>query len=88
MTQKHDEGKKEPVYYTIYVKHLYNGTGYIDVCLENDQLMKDYMHFLDIGVRTHKTYPLANIAGTPGPVGLFAINLSEIAAIATNRPQT
>ena len=87
MSQSKDDGKKGPVYFTIYVKNLYNGTGYIDVCLDSDLLLKDYLHFLDIGVRGHKTYAMAHVAGAPGPVGMFVINLSEIAAIAINRPQ-
>ena len=85
MTQKSDEVKKGAVYFTIYIKHLYNGTGYIDVCLETDQLLKDYMQFLDIGVRGHKTYPIAHSPGMQGTPGQFLINLTEIAAITIDR---
>ncbi len=69
------------IYYTIYVKNLNNGTGYIDVGLEDDQLMKDYLQFLDIGVRPHRTYPVANAAGMRGKKGQFTINMTEVSAI-------
>jgi hypothetical protein len=68
------------VYYTIFVKNLYNSTGYIDVSLEDDQLMKDFQQFLDINVRSHKTYKLASPAGIDGS-GSFAINLTDVIAI-------
>lgn len=71
------------VYYTIYMKDLFNATGFIDVGLEDDQLMKDYLSYLDIGMKSHKTYRIAKNATTKGQAGLFAINLSEIAAITT-----
>jgi len=69
------------VYYTIYIKNLYNTTGYIDVCLTDDQLMKDYLQFLDIGIKAHRPYAIAAAGVTRGSSGSFSINLSEIAAI-------
>ncbi len=69
------------VYYTIYIKHLHNSTGYIDVGLEDDQLLKDYLQFLDIGIKAHRTYVIHNPAGQQGQKGVFSINLNEITAI-------
>ena len=43
--------------------------------------MKDYLQFLDIGIKSHRTYPLANPAGAQGRKGVFSINLKEITAI-------
>ena len=74
------------LYYTIYVKNLHNGTGYIDVGLEDDQLLKDFQHYLDVGLLTHKLYPLAQVAGTSGS-GWFTINLSEVAAVTVTPPR-
>jgi hypothetical protein len=69
------------IYYTIYVKNLNNGTGFIDVGLEDDQLLKDYLQFLDIGVRPHRTYPIANAPALRGKKGQFTINMTEVSAI-------
>jgi hypothetical protein len=74
------------VYYTIFVKNLHNSTGYIDISLEDDQLMKDFQHFLDVNVRPHKAYKLASPAGIEGG-GSFAINLSDVIAITTLPPR-
>lgn len=74
------------IYYTIYVKGLNNQTGYIDVALEDDQLMKDYQLFLDIGLKSHVAYPVANVAGAKGKSGQFIIDLAVIAAITLNLP--
>jgi hypothetical protein len=75
------------LYYTIYVKGLNNQTGYIDVALDDDQLMKDYMIFLDIGLKAHKPYPIANVAGSrAGKAGQFIIDLACVAAITLNVP--
>ena len=68
------------VYYTIFVKNLHNSTGYIDVSLEDDQLMKDFQQFLDVNIRPHKSYRLASPSGINGG-GSFAINLSDVIAI-------
>lgn len=76
------------IYYTIYVKGLHNQTGYIDVALEDEQLMKDYMLFLDVGLKAHKGYKVANIAGARGSSGHFAIDLETVAAITLNHPTT
>lgn len=74
------------LYYTIYVKGLNNQTGYIDVALEDDQLLKDYLIFLDIGLKAHKPYPLATVSGSKGKAGQFIIDLAVIAAITLNSP--
>jgi len=71
------------LYYTIYVKGLNNQTGYIDVALEDDALVKDYLIFLDIGLKAHKAYPIANI-GAKGKSGQFMIDIACIAAITLN----
>ena len=74
------------LYYTIYVKGLNNQTGYIDVALEDDQLVKDYLIFLDIGLKAHKSYPIASVTGGQGKAGQFIIDLAVIAAITLNSP--
>ena len=74
------------LYYTIYVQNLHNGTGYIDVGLEDDQLLKDYQTYLDVGLRTHKTYKVATAGGKPGQSGTFAINVTQVIAITTTPP--
>ena len=75
------------VYYTIFVKNLHNGMGYIDVSLENDQLMKDFQQFLDVNIRPHKSYKLASPNQADGP-GSFAINLTDVIAITIVPPRT
>ena len=75
------------LYYTIYVKGLNNQTGYIDVALADDLLLKDYQIFLDIGLKAHKPYQIGSVAGsTTGKPGQFIIDLSCIAAITVNPP--
>jgi len=74
------------IYYTIYLKHLYNGTGYIDMALENEELLKDYLQFLDLGMKAHRRYQVCNPPSIRGKPGAFAINLSDIAAIAITLP--
>ena len=74
------------IYYTIYVKGLNNQTGYIDVALEDDVLLKDYMIFLDIGLKAHRAYQIADVAGARGKSGQFIIDLACIAAITLNLP--
>jgi hypothetical protein len=69
------------IYYTIYVKRLNNGMGYIDVALEDDQFLKDFEQYLDIGVRPHRSYRLAPTPGTTDAGGLFTIDMSEITAV-------
>ena len=73
------------LYYTIYVKGLNNGTGYIDVALPDDQLLKDFVQMLDVNVKPVRTYPMASSGvEREKPVsdaGKFVINLSEVTAI-------
>jgi hypothetical protein len=80
------------LYYTIYVKNLNNGTGYIDVALANDQLFKDYMQLLDVNVKPCRIYDMAapsDSAGKPvAPNGKFMINLSEVTAMSTMIPDS
>lgn len=75
------------LYYTIYMKNLHNGTGYIDVALEDDQLLKDFAQYLDIGVRPHKSYPMTTPAGSGGSAGQFALNIAEVVAITISAPK-
>ena len=48
------------VYFTIYLKNLNNGTGYVDTALADDQLMRDYLQFLDINVKAHRAYAVVD----------------------------
>jgi hypothetical protein len=74
------------LYYTIYVKGLNNQTGYIDVALQDDQLLKDYLMFLDIGLKAHKPYQIADVANSRSKSGQFIIDLAAVAAITLNPP--
>jgi hypothetical protein len=75
------------LYYTIYVKGLNNQTGYIDVALEDDQLLRDYLIYLDINLKAHKPYEIATVAAGKGKGGgQFLIDLACIAAISINQP--
>ena len=73
------------LYYTIYVKNLNNGTGYIDVALTDDQLLKDYMQLLDVNVKPCHYYEMASLPNAHGnpvlPNGKFTINLADVTAI-------
>ena len=73
------------LYYTIYIKNLNNGTGYIDIALTNDQLLKDYMQLLDVNVKPCHYYEMASMPNAHGnpvlPNGKFAINLADVTAI-------
>ena len=73
------------LYYTIYVKNLNNGTGYIDIALADDQLLKDYMQLLDVNVKPCHYYEMAGMPNAHGnpvlPQGKFAINLADVTAI-------
>jgi hypothetical protein len=71
------------LYYTIYIKNLHNGTGYIDV----DQLLKDFAQYLDIGTRPHRPYPMTNPAGSGGNPGQFSLNIAEVVAITVASPK-
>jgi hypothetical protein len=75
------------LYYTIYLRNLNNGTGYVDVALEDDQLLKDFSQYLDIGVRPHRAYNMTSPAGAGGPAGQFALNIAEVLAITTSSPK-
>jgi hypothetical protein len=78
------------IYYTIYVRNLHNDTGYIDVALTDDQLLRDFTQFLDCGIKPDRTYAMAAPTGAQGrPVlstGTFAINLAEVVAISITKP--
>ena len=80
------------LYYTIYVKNLNNGTGYIDVALADDKLFKDYMQLLDVNVKPCRIYDLAAPPSADGkpvtPNGKFMINLSEVTAMTTLVPDS
>jgi hypothetical protein len=78
------------LYYTIYTKGLNNGAGYIDVALGDDQLFKDYLQYLDIGIKPVRSYPVVQPPKGPGKgmvtAGMFAVNLSEVSAMTTSKP--
>lgn len=76
------------VYFTIYLKNLNNSTGYVDTALADDQLMRDYLQFLDIGVKAHRAYAVVDGSAHATPVGIFAVNLSDVAAISATVPQS
>lgn len=80
------------IYYTIFVKGLNNSTGYIDVALSDDQLLKDFMQYLDIGIKPHRTYIVTappKAAGKPlSATGIFAINLADVTAMTALKPTT
>jgi hypothetical protein len=78
------------LYYTLYVKGLNNTTGYIDVALADDQLLKDFINFLDVGIRPVRSYVLTTPASAQGkPVaasGVFVINLADVTAVTVTAP--
>ena len=84
------DSQKGVTYYTIYLKGLANGSGYIDVALTDDQLFKDYLQYLDINIKPVRSYVVAMAPKAHGkPVantGMLTINLSDIAAITTVKP--
>jgi hypothetical protein len=75
------------VYFTVYLKNLNNGTGYVDTALIDDQLMRDYLQFLDIGVKAHRAYAVVDPGANDSPVGIFAVNLADVAAITVTVPR-
>lgn len=75
------------VYFTVYLKNLNNGTGYVDTALADDQLMRDFLQFLDIGMKAHRAYAVVDGAANDAPVGIFAVNLADVAAITATVPQ-
>lgn len=78
------------IYYTIYMKGLTNGCGYVDVALADEQLFKDYLQYLDVGIKPIRTYVVTMPPKAQGkPVantGQFSINLSDISAITIVKP--
>ena len=80
------------IYYTIYVRNLHNDTGYIDVALTDDQLLKDFMQYHDVGIKPILTYAVTvppSAHGKPDlSTGTFAINLTEVAAISIMKPDS
>ncbi len=81
---------KGVTYYTIYLRGLANGTGYIDVALTDDQLFKDFLQYLDVNIKPVRTYivslpPKADGRAT-GETGQFSVNFSEVIAITTVKP--
>ena len=75
------------VYFTVYLKNLNNGTGYVDTALADDQLMRDFLQFLDLGIKAHRAYAVVDGAASDAPVGIFAVNLADVAAITATAPQ-
>ncbi|PAW83310.1 MAG: hypothetical protein B9S33_14015 [Pedosphaera sp. Tous-C6FEB] len=75
------------VYFTVYLKNLNNGTGYVDTALADDQLMRDYLQFLDIGMKAHRAYAVVDPGANDTPVGIFAVNLADVAAITVTVPR-
>ncbi len=75
------------VYFTVYLKNLNNATGYVDTALMDDQLMRDYLQFLDIGVKAHRAYAVVDPGANDAPVGIFAVNLADVAAITVTVPR-
>lgn len=76
------------IYYTIFVKGLNNSTGYIDVALADDQLLKDFMQYLDVGIKPHRVYTVTappKAGGKTAPSGVFAVNLSDVTAMTAMR---
>ena len=78
------------LYYTLYVKGLNNSTGYIDVALGDDQLLKDFINYLDVGIRPVRSYVLTTPAKSQGkPVattGVFVVNLADVTAVTVITP--
>lgn len=78
------------IYYTVFVKGLNNSTGYIDVALGDDQLLKDFLQYLDVGIKPHRSYavtspPKAGSQVRAMATGVFVINLSDVTAITALR---
>jgi len=80
------------IYYTIYVKNLHNDTGYIDLALDDDQLLKDFKQYLDCNIKPDRSYTITAPPGAEGkPVqsaGAFVINLAEVTAISIMKPDS
>ena len=80
------------IYYTIYVKNLHTDTGYIDVALTDEQLLKDFKQYLDCNIKPDRSYTMTAPPGANGrPVqstGTFVINLAEVTAISIMKPDS
>jgi hypothetical protein len=80
------------IYYTIYMKNLHTDTGYIDVALADDQLLKDFKQYLDCGVKPDRSYVITAPPDARGkPVqstGTFVINLAEVIAVSIMKPDS
>ena len=87
---EHADQAKGLIYYTIYLKSLSNGSGYVDIALAGDQLFKDYLQFLDVGIKPVRTYVVIMPPNAHGrsvaETGLFSINLSDVTAMTTVKP--
>ena len=77
------------IYYTVFVKGLNNSTGYIDVALADEQLLKDFLQYLDVGIKPHRSYAVTSPPKAQGKqtvtTGVFVINLSDVTAITAMR---
>src|SRR6185503_10736761 len=80
-TSGEDGTESVMIYYTIYLKRLNNGTGYVDIALHDDQLLKDFEQYLHIGVRAHRLYKVADTPGAANAGGFFTVDMAEISAI-------
>jgi hypothetical protein len=70
------------VYYTIYIRGLNNGTGYIDIALEDDQLLKDYKQYLDVNVRSTRAYTIVQPSSQKkARKSHFCVSLQDITAL-------
>ena len=89
-TAHHTNPQKGFTYYTIYLKGLSNGSGYIDVALSDEQLLKDYLQYLDVGIKPVRTYVVTMAPKAQGKsvasTGQLCINLSDVSAITTVKP--
>jgi hypothetical protein len=90
-TSQFPDQQKGITYYTIYLKGLSNGSGYIDLALNDDQqLFKDYLQYLDVGIKPIRTYVVAMAPKAQGkPIantGQFSINLSDVSAMTIVKP--
>ncbi len=49
--------------------------------------MRDYLQYLDIGMRAHRAYTVVDPSSATGaPAGIFSVNIADIAAITTTAP--
>jgi hypothetical protein len=69
------------VFHTIYLKDLKNDAGYMDVVLENDQLFRNFMQFLEVRIVPVRANRLADPANPGAHAGKFAINFADVSAM-------